>query len=170
MASRAKTFLWILPLLLGIAGGALSGWLVAEMVLSPNLNQLDERLRDLLRVATTSTTPTVQIVPVTPRPLSPLSSDALVSRRSSPVVSIVKKPASNEGIDVDRSLAQAVALTSDGWLATPSAALNGLHTSDVSVLWNGRIYPVSKAVRDTATGITYLCSNKPGDSAKAIRS
>ncbi len=162
MPSSPFRFRWfvrvILPLFLAIVGGAGSGWMVARLALSSDFARLDDRLSEALRLTSTSTAsiPAIQVVSVVRRPLPPIYPDVFVSRNASPVVSLIKKTASGDGLSAERSFANAITLTSDGWCVTPAVSLNGLRPSDVLVVWNGRLYPVQKAILDTATDLVYF--------------
>ncbi len=150
-------------ILAGAAGGAISGWYSAHWSVRPEISDLQQFLRDQLtavRSQTTTTTPAIEIVPVTP-PV-PVSSypDLFLTRNTSPVLRVVRLAGvvKNETglIRPEQTVGSAVVLTTDGWLATVEAPLTGMRLADIAIVWHGRTYPVQRAVRDTATGAVFL--------------
>ena len=145
-----------------IASGVFGGWLTFSVNIAPRLERLEATSHGSVPPpAPTSTRPAVEIVSVETRPSTPAYPSAFVTRRQSPVLTLIKKTAIGKTMDdqlvgSERAIGSAVALTSDGWLATTFTALNGLHLAELSVLWNGRVYSFVKGVRDQATDAVYL--------------
>jgi len=117
--------------------------------------------------STTSTTPTtvtptttISLIPATRTPTTPLLPPAFLSRRSSSVAEIFRLPKGTALEDRlltdDRLLGQAVALTSDGWLVTTSAALQSLHLADLVVWHQGHAFPVDRGMIDSLNGTAFL--------------
>jgi serine protease DegS len=56
----------------------------------------------------------------------------------------------------ERVFGEAVAVTSDGWLATAGSAIDGMRLADIAVGVGGHVRAVERGVRDLSTGIAYL--------------
>lgn len=87
--------------------------------------------------------------------------DAGLLRRRSPVAVLMRslpplKGAEDRIVGEERAFATAVILTSDGWLGTAASAFSAVRAADTSVAWDGRMFPVRRAIRDTATDAIYL--------------
>ncbi len=149
------------PVLIAFASALLISWLILAQQIGEIRQSIDE-LRHASSTATILPTPTqvqpsVQIIPIEPRPLMPSYPSAFNQRKSSSVLTIVRRGKGDGAtIGTERELGAAVALTSDGWLATSRAAIEGLRLAEISIERNGRIYPVRKGIRDLSTDIAYL--------------
>ncbi len=147
----------------GILGGVLSGWALFAQSVQPELMRLQDSV-DALSVSGTRPTPIptqppVEIIPVEPRPLSPAYPVAFSERRTSAVITLVRRvarPVADEPVAAEREFGAAVAVTSDGWLATSDEALTGLRLADIGAVVNGKVLAVERGVRDTSTGVVYL--------------
>lgn len=149
-----------LPTVAGVLAGTVMALVVTLALVQPQIQSIHDQI-DLLGQATSTPSipivPPVQIVPIEPRPLVPAYPPAFLERRISSVLTIIRRGrADNLPIASERELGSAVAITSDGWLATSQSAVDGLRLAELSVVWNGRAYPVRRAVHDTATDIVYL--------------
>jgi len=150
-----------LPTVAGVLSGTLAAFAVTFALVQPELRQIEERLGELGRATSTPVTtplePPVQIVPIESRPLLPSYPPAFLERKVSSVLNLVRRGrADGQPVSNERILGSAVALTSDGWLATSRRAVEGLRLNDLSVAWNGKVYPVRRATRDTSTDVAYL--------------
>lgn len=160
-----RSFSWLILigcLCVGALAGAAGAWLNNEYQVIPRLQRLTDEVSHLGNVVT-STQPTapapepVVVVPVENRPLLPAYPAAFVDRRQSSVVELVKHgKGDGQPVTADRVLGLAVAVTSDGWLATPDTALTGMRLADVNVAVAGRVRPIERGFRDLSTGIDYL--------------
>ncbi len=147
---------------LALLGGAGAGWMVAMWYVPSQIAQLETALRQRLErvAASTTTEPRVEVVPIERPAASPLYPSAFIARRLSPVVTLVRRNPSkptDEGVAVgEREVGAAITVTADGWLITTAQAFNGAHVSDLAAVWNGRAYPLTKAIRDQATDVVFL--------------
>lgn len=159
------TVLFAITPFLAVAAGVFGSWLTFNVTVAPRLDRLESGITSRPpSVAPTSTRPVVEVVPVETRPSGPTYPSAFITRRQSPVLTLVKKGVVGKTLEeqlvgVDREIGSVVALTSDGWLATTYPALNGLRLAELSVIWNGRTYPFVKGVRDLATDAIFLKIN-----------
>jgi serine protease Do len=123
----------------------------------------------LTSLPATSTTPVVTptttesgltVVPLERRPVELLVPPAFVSRRSSPVASLYRKPKGTtldeRFLGEDRLLGHAVALTSDGWFVTTDAALADTKIADLTAWIGGVSYAIDRAVFDKLNGTVFL--------------
>ncbi len=166
---KNPVLLW-LPTMAGVVAGTATAVVVTLAYVQPQFQAIRDQI-DTLTVTTSTPDiiPPVQIVPIEPRPLVPAYPPAFLERRISSVVTVVRRGRA-DGLPVaaERELGAAVAITSDGWLATSWSAVNGLRLNELGVAWSGRVYPVLRAVRDTATDIVYLNINVQGLPAAAF--
>lgn len=162
----------LLPTVAGVLAGTVTALVVTLALVQPQFEAVRKQIDTLAQTTSTltiPTTPQVEIVPIEPRPLVPAYPPAFLERRISSVLTIVRRGRSDaQPIAEERELGSAVAITSDGWLATSWAAVQGLRLSELSVVWSGRVYPVRRAVRDTSTDIVYLNINANGLPAAAF--
>ncbi len=147
----------VLSAVAGLLGGVIGGWSLA-LPLDRRLSALEAST--VPRPAATSTAPAFQVVPIEERPTVSVLPASFVTRRS-PVLGIAKKTDTLKTVDErlfgrDRAFAEAVALTSDGWIASTYTAVASFRMSDLVVLWEGKAYPITQAVRDTATGAVFI--------------
>jgi hypothetical protein len=166
---KNPVLLW-LPTIAGVVAGTATAVVVTLAYVQPQFQAIRDQI-DTLAVTTSTPEiiPPVQIVPIEPRPLVPAYPPAFLERRISSVVTVVRRGrADGMPVAAERELGAAVAITSDGWLATSWSAVNGLRLNELGVAWSGRVYPVLRAVRDTATDIVYLNINAHGLPAAAF--
>lgn len=126
---------------LGMMAGILGAGLIFQWAVMPRLNRL------ALEVSVSKS----EIVPVERRAIASIYPSVFASRRLSPVLSIVR-----QGVATSPDIGSALVVTSDGWLATVSGVLVNRRLADVGVVWNGRIYPVTQAIRDRTTDAVFL--------------
>ncbi|MEO5927247.1 MAG: S1C family serine protease [Patescibacteria group bacterium] len=152
----------VLLFVLSATAGALAG-ATAAYVVTPTLIPTGPL------VVSTSTTPIVptstasvepSLVPVDSRLAVPLLPSNFLTRRSSPVASLYRKPrgttTEDRTLSDDRLLGQAVALTSDGWFVTTAAVLGALPLADLT-LWQGNTpHVVTLGYIDHVNGTVYL--------------
>lgn len=149
----------------GVLGGLVSGWLVFAQVVRPELNRLEATIQSVSVSGTypiirpTEPVPTpIEVIPLESRPITPAYPVAFTERRSSGVLTLVRrvKTVSGEPVSPERELGSAVAITSDGWLASTDAALEDVRLADLGVIVNGHVTAVERGIRDTSTGVIYL--------------
>ena len=152
--------LTFLPTIAGVLAGTVAAVAMSFAFLQPQLQGLRSDIDELRQATSTpsaSVVPPVQIIPIEPRPLIPAYPPAFLERRVSSVVAVVRRARTEQAVlPAERELGAAVALTSDGWLATSGEAVDSLRLADMGIAWSGRVFPVRRAVRDTATDIVYL--------------
>lgn len=165
---EANRSLWLsvgLAGMCGVLGGLVSGWLVFAQLVRPELNRLDQTIESWPATGTRPivtpaepTPPPVEVIPVESRPITPAYPAAFSERRTSGVLTLVRRVRTTleEPVAPERELGSAVAVTSDGWLATTDDALENVRLADLGVIVNGRVLAVERGVRDTSTGVTYL--------------
>lgn len=151
-----KNFIFLPVILLSILAGGCAGWFAAHAFVLSSPYSLGG---NSIPIATT-TTAKIEVVRVEPRPVTPAFPPAFVTRRLSPVLTLVKRGGgrvlAEHVVAVDHEIGSASALTSDGWLMSSLAVFNGYRLADVAAVWNGRTYPLQKGVRDKATDILFL--------------
>ncbi|MEI7511948.1 MAG: S1C family serine protease [Candidatus Uhrbacteria bacterium] len=154
----------VLACVIGALSGAAASLLSDAVQITPQLQRLSDQIAHVgtssTIVVVTSTKPITQpdvVVPVEGRPLLPVYPSAFVDRRNSSVLQLVKR-GKNDGEPVasDRVIGSAVAVTSDGWIATADTALAGLRLADMQVLVGGRVKSIERGIRDLSTGIVYI--------------
>lgn len=151
----------------GTLSGAMAGWYSAHASIDPQISGLERIFRDQLNaIRPTPATSTVEIVPVAPPTPVPSYPDVFLTRSTSPVLTLVRRPPAGKTepgiITPDRILGSGVAVTSDGWLVTTASVPASLRFGEIEVLWQGRPYPLVQGVRDTATGVVFLKANING--------
>lgn len=155
-----NSVLTFLPTVAGVLAGTVAAIVVSFAFLQPQLQGIRNDIDALGQATSTPTMPVVppvQIVPIEPRPLIPAYPPAFLERRVSSVLTLVRRARNEQApLPAERELGAAVALTSDGWLATSRATVDGLRLVDMGVAWSGRVFPVRRAVRDSSTDIVYL--------------
>lgn len=168
MSGRDQTVLRYLALsvvlagVCGVLGGLLSGWALFAQSIQPEIRRLQDTVDGLSTTGTRplpTQPPTVEIIPIESRPLTPAYPAAFAERRTSAVVALVRRmarPAADEPVAPEREFGSAVSVTTDGWLATTEATISGVRLADISVAVNEKVFPVERGVRDTSTGIVYL--------------
>ncbi len=169
MAARDQTVMRYLALsvvlagVCGVLGGILSGWALFSQSVQPELARLQDSVDALsasgTRPTAVPTQPSIEVIPVESRPLSPAYPSAFSDRRNSTVITLVRRiarPVADEPVSPDREFGAAVAVTSDGWLATSETAIAGLRLSEIGAVVNGKVLAVERGVRDASTGIAYL--------------
>ncbi|MEK7473798.1 MAG: S1C family serine protease [Patescibacteria group bacterium] len=151
--------------LCGVLGGLVSGWVVFAQAVRPELDRLEQAIESWpatgtrpLVTPTEPVAPPVEVIPVESRPITPAYPAAFAERRTSGVLTLVRRlrTATEEPISPERELGSAVAVTSDGWLVTTDAALEGVRLADLGVIVDGRVQAVESGMRDTSTGVVYL--------------
>lgn len=160
----------LLPTIAGVVAGTATAVIVTLAFVQPQFKAIRNEINSLvLATSTPDTAPPVQIVPIEPRPLVPAYPPAFLERRISSVVTIVRRGrADGQPLTTERELGSAVAVTSDGWVATSWSAIEGLRLNELGIAWSGRVYPVRRAVRDTSTNIAYLNIDANGLPAAAF--
>lgn len=152
----------VLLFVLSATAGALAG-ATAAYVVTPTL------IPDVPIVASTSTTPVTptstsptepSLVQVESRLAEPLLPPNFLTRRSSPVVALYRKPhgttLEERTLSDDRLLGQAVALTSDGWFVTTMAAIGTIPLAELTLWQDGAGHTVTKGFVDHLNGTAYL--------------
>jgi S1-C subfamily serine protease len=149
---------WVLVALLAIVGGALAGVVTSTWYVSPQFQILERNLRERLDHATSSVGSPVEVVRVEREPAAPVIPPLFLQGRRSLALLLVKRgahPQDEQTLNEDRILGSVSTLTTDGWLLAPAHLFEGLHAADVGVVWEGRVYPLTKAVRDTSSDLVY---------------
>ncbi len=169
--------------LLALASGAAAGAITAFILTSNRLSDLSRSLRMLesghggAQIApgevSTSTFPTISLVPIERRVASPLLPPAFLKRRLSATAAVYRRIKGGQALDErllgpERLLGHAVALTADGWFVTSAFLFEGLRVSDI-VLWsNGAAYTVERGVRDNLNHTVYLKIQAQGMTSPAF--
>lgn len=154
---RVHEFL-IVVILAGIVGGV-AGFGVLDQAVVPRLQQLESTLRERIDQQATTTKSHVQVVRVEREPAAPVIPSVFLQNRRSSLVSLIKRARSGEDESLltdDRFVGSLAALTVDGWLATSASLFEGIRVGDVQIIWEGRTYPILKAIKDTSTDIVYV--------------
>ncbi len=152
------------PLFWAISGGVFGlilagciGWIAAQQAITQQIKRVDDALA---RITITQTPPTstVQIVPVqaTAEPVANTLPSVFREERWSPALHVLRRSSAEGFVTKEQSLGIAVSLTSDGWLVIPSVALGTVRVADISIAWQGKTIPVTRAMRDSFTDLVYL--------------
>jgi S1-C subfamily serine protease len=149
----------------GLLGGLVSGWVVFAQAVRPELERLQGAIESISTsgtrpIAQTPEThlPLIEIIPIESRPITPAYPAAFSERRTSGVLTLVRRirTATEEPVSAERELGAAVAVTSDGWLVTVEGSVAGVRLADLGVIVNGRVQPIEHGLKDASTGIVYL--------------
>lgn len=152
----------------GVLGGLVSGWLVFAQAVRPELDRLERTIEAWpatgTRPVVTPEPAPIEVIPLESRPLAPAYPAAFAERRMSGLLTLVRRvrTAAGEPVAPERELGSAVAVTSDGWLVTTDAALEGVRLADLGVIVNGRVRAVERGIRDASTGVVYLKTDASG--------
>jgi S1-C subfamily serine protease len=152
----------VLACLFGALAGGLAAVIADAYQVVPQLQRLEDQMSRLATASSTvvnvpvQTTP-IEVVPVESRPLTPAFPPAFVDRRSSGLLLLVKRGKSDgQPVAAERVFGAAIAVTSDGWLATPDTAIASMRLADLGVEVAGHVRPVERGIRDLSTGVDYL--------------
>lgn len=157
--------------LCGVLGGLVSGWVVFAQAVRPELDRLEQAIESLPATGTRPVVGPVEpveppfvIIPVESRPITPAYPAAFAERRTSGVLTLVRRvrTATGEPVSPERELGSAVAVTSDGWLVTTDDALESVRLADLGVIVNGRVLAIERGTRDASTGVVYLKTSTSG--------
>ncbi len=154
-SSRTTFFLFSL---LALLIGAFSAVGVSVWYVSPKLDAISASIANRLDHVS-STPPQVEVVRVEREPAAPVVPAVFLQGRRSPVLSLIRRAARTGEEDVvtpERTLGALTALTVDGWLVTSADIFSVIRLNEVYVVWEGRTYPITKAIRDVSTGLAYL--------------
>lgn len=149
---------WAFVGFLALASGALAGMVTSTWYVSPQFQVLERNLRERLDHATSSVGSPVEVVRVEREPAAPVIPPLFLQGRRSSALLLVKRgarPQDEQLLSEDRILGSAFALTTDGWLLAPARLFDGLRIADVGVIWEGHVYPLAKAMRDTSSDLVY---------------
>lgn len=159
--------IWLVSAFIALAVGGTAGWVTSSTVVQPGLQRAQELLRQALQSKdqwnnnASSTQPTpVQIIPVQPTDGAQLAlPESLRGGRATPTLSLfrVASGATSQLVYGQDQSASVVALTADGWVVLPTAALPAtVKLSELAVGSQHRLFVPKKGLRDRATGLTYL--------------
>ncbi|MFO0764667.1 MAG: S1C family serine protease [Patescibacteria group bacterium] len=141
-----------------MVSGAVSAALYFALVM-PSLNRIETKVGELtMGTTTTPTTPQVEVVPVSSKPLVSGLPKELISQPSS-AVQVVKRNKELEAdgiIQPEQIIGEAVAVTGDGWFVLPSSVANAQNMNTLSLAVRGGLAPIKKAIRDKSTGFVYV--------------
>ncbi len=150
---------WIFVTLLALVCGALAGTVTSKWYVSPQFQVLERNVRERLDKVTSSNGTPVQVVRVEREPAAPVIPPLFLQGRRSSTLLLVRRtvrPQDEQILSEDRIVGSLSALTTDGWLLAPARLFDTLRLADAGVLWEGRIYPLTKAVRDTSSELVYV--------------
>jgi hypothetical protein len=150
----------VLTLIASMIGGALAGAIAGWTVVPVEVGQSSTSAHPTPPSAptTSSTTPEVTVIPLVRTPQPTLIPAPFAQQHSSAVAALYHRgKGTEEGLLTnDRLVAQAVAVTSDGWFVVPSSALQGLRPADL-VLWHeGHAASTTHIVIDHDGGVAFL--------------
>jgi len=149
-----RTFLTIIAATVcGALAGAIAGWTVSPAFYEEGSTKIVDK-----GPSPTSTTPAVTVIPVD-RILQPsLIPSPFAERRSSSVASLYRREKGNRDglLTEDQVIAQAVAVTSDGWFVVPATAIGTLRLADMLVWHDGVSATPTRAVLDRLSGVVFI--------------
>ena len=162
--------LLVLSALCGSLAGAAAGFATASFSIvesqSVRLNQMATSTVSSHATTTSSTLPSLSLIPVERRAIVPLLPPEFAKRGASPSVSMYRKPIGialeDRLLTRDALLGQAVALTADGWLVTTASAIQNVKMADL-VVWRGGVSgTVEKGILDRASQTVFLKTSLKG--------
>lgn len=164
MPRQIGSVAWILfsAILGGALSGAISGWTVARMSVAGSVQPVLVVQNASSSSASASSTmytkePDITVVNVDRSPLEPIVPPVFTDRRTSPVATVYRKPTKGVvALKEEDALAQAVALTSDGWFVIPLEVMKDQTLADV-VLWHeGSLLHVVRGIADNRGSVAFL--------------
>lgn len=147
---------WLWGAIAGLLAGAIGGYGVMKWQTEPRLAELSSRIAGATSTTPLPPEPEVEIIPIESRPLLTSLPAAFDERRRSPLVELVVGGSSGAPLAEDAYIGTAIALTSDGWLVTPYAAIEDANASVLSVARAGKLMPIARMIRDRQTDMVYL--------------
>ncbi len=162
--------LLILSALCGSLAGAAAGFTTASFSVSdmqPSTTLIaSTSTTPVHATSTTSTLPSLSLIPVERRAIVPLLPPEFAKRGSSPTVAVYRKPTGialeDRVLSKDALLGQAIALTADGWLVTTASAIANVKMSEL-IVWRGGVSgTVEKGVIDRLSQTVFLKTTLKG--------
>lgn len=158
VALGTVVLLFVLAATAGAIGGASAAYVITPTLIPTSITVVTSSTTPLVPTSTTPFEPS--LVPVESRLALPLLPPNFLTRRSSPVAALYRKPRGTtleeRTLSEDKMLGQAVALTSDGWFVTTAGVVNNIALSELT-LWQGNApHVVKQGVIDHLNGTVYL--------------
>lgn len=154
---------WVMGFVVALCAGMVGGVLLLLWYVVPRFQAFDQALSARLdQVERVDPKPAVEVVRVEREPAAPVIPSIFLQGRRSPVLPLVKRSPRVNGENIlttDRQLGSLTALTVDGWLLGSARLFEQGKVADMGVVWEGRVYPFLKVVRDTASGLVYAKVN-----------
>jgi S1-C subfamily serine protease len=139
----------------GALAGAAAGWMFSALPYELPFASAN-RNSTATTTASVKTVPTVEVVPVDRKPVEPILPPAFTSRRVSSVAGVYRRAPNSPVLSDAQLLGEAVAVTSDGWLAMPAAAVNGMKLADI-ILWrDGVAATATRGIIDERSSVVFL--------------
>jgi S1-C subfamily serine protease len=156
-------------LLVSVAGGSVSGWMVAKEVARETINSQSGFILPYASgtssIATNTDlgaegTSTIRLVPLSILDANTRLVPETVLDRQSPVGLLYARPKKASMMLLEEEMvSRVVAMTSDGWFAVPYEAVKTSVALDWYVWHDSDIYKVEKKVLDSATGVVFIKVN-----------
>ncbi len=165
---------YLLVVLLAIICGASAGAVAGSIVSRQNAPVLTvaTSTQPLPTASTTAAIPTFSILPLERMPASSLVPPFALSRRSSSLAVLYRKPKAGtleeRVLTDDRMLGQAVSLTSDGWFVTEAAAIEGLRFIDMTIWHDGQSYAPQRIMLDHLNQTAFIKIDATGFPSSAF--
>ncbi|MCC7357099.1 PDZ domain-containing protein [Candidatus Uhrbacteria bacterium] len=169
------TFL-LFSALCGSLAGAAAGFAASSFSIRTSQpvewNQVASSTPPIHTTTTSSTLPSLSLIPVERRAIVPLLPPEFAKRGSSPSVALYRKPVGNliddRVLTQDKLLGQAVALTTDGWLVTTASAVQNVKLSEITVWRGGVSGSIEKGIIDHLSQTVFLKTTLRGLPAAAF--
>lgn len=140
----------VLAVVCGATAGAVAGAISGRQRV--DVQTVASTTQPVLTTSSTPGIPTFSILPLERKTASSLVPPFAVSRRSSSLGVVYRKPKAGtieeRILTEDRVLGEAVSLTSDGWFVTHASAVEGLRMADLSVWHDGQSYAPQRMILD----------------------
>lgn len=139
----------------GACAGAAAGWMVADFPVSTYV-PASASSEESSASSTSRLGPDITLVNVDPESPELIVPPAFAERRVSPAVTVYRRASKTAGIyrDTD-AVAQAVAVTSDGWYVVPLETVKNIPIGEL-VIWHEGPHAVLKGVADMRGSVAFL--------------
>jgi len=153
----------------GACAGAMAGWMVADFPVTVYIPpSVSASSTSSSSSSTSLVAPEVTLVNVDPESPELIVPPAFTERRTSPAATVYRTPSKNVTIyrDAD-ALAQAMAVTSDGWYVVPLETVKNIPIAEL-VIWQDGPHAVSRGIADARGSVAFLKTDIHNGSAPSF--
>ncbi len=165
---------YLLVVMVAVICGAASGAVAGAIVSRQNVpvTTVATSTQPVPTASTTGAIPTFSILPLERKSASSLVPPFALSRRSSSLAVVYRKPKAGtleeRILTDDRMVGQAVSLTSDGWFVTQASAIEGLRLADITVWHDGQSYVPQRIMLDHLNQTAFIKIDATGFPSSAF--